>query len=337
MTLIRTIDAHAAGAPLRLVVEGFPAAEGDTLEDKRLWLERHADGLRRALLYEPRGHADMVGAVLTPPATPGAHAGCVFMHAGGFAPMCGHGIIAVATVAVERGLIGGATFGGECWRLVLDVPAATLDVVADVRMPDGANAPPRVERVRYSGLPAVVAAPNVDVGDGSRPMRADLVWHGGLYAVLDAEQLGTPLTLGTLPEMRRAARPVLDAVARKATAALPRGAGAPPLEGIVLTTASERADLRLVTIYTDGAVDRSPSGGGTAAALAVLDAMGLATEGEAVRVEGLAGGIFSARIAGRTMVGEKPAILPEIAGTAWITGEHTFVLDPADPFRFGLA
>ena len=104
----------------------------------------------------------------------------------------------------------------------------------------------------------------------------------------------------------------------------------------MLTTASDRADLRLVTIYSDGSIDRSPSGAGTASALAVLHAMGLAGDDTSVRVEGLAGGIFTARIAGRTTVGAEGAILPEVTGTGWITGEHTFLLDDDDPCREGL-
>lgn len=332
--LIDTIDAHAGGAPLRLVTSGFPTPEGDTLEEKRAWLDRHADELRRAVLAEPRGHADMVGAMLTTPCSPDAHAGCVFMHGGGFFGMCGHGVIAAVTIAIERDLISGSNSGGDRWPLRLDVPAGTLDVVAELE-PSEAVRKARVASVRYSGVPAAVVAPNLGVTAVSRRVRVDLVWHGGLYAVMDAEQLGVPLTLAAVAEMRRAAMPVLAAIPKAASTATTMGASH-ELDGLVLTTASEVADLRLVTVYADGVVDRSPSGGGTGAALALLDAMGLAPDDQLVRAEGLVGGVFTTRVLRRTTVEGVDAIVPETSGTAWITGEHRFVLDRADPFGFGI-
>src|SRR3989442_6809439 len=117
MLTLKTIDAHAAGEPLRLIVDGFPSPRGKTMLEKRAWVSRHADHLRRALMLEPRGHADMYGAILTEPVLPGSHAGVLFMHNEGYSTMCGHGVIAVTTMALERGLImpgtaapdGGAT------------------------------------------------------------------------------------------------------------------------------------------------------------------------------------------------------------------------------------
>ena len=128
---IRTIDAHTAGEPLRLVVDGLPAPEGSTMLERRAWARRHLDHLRRALMLEPRGHADMYGALLTEPVTPGAHAGVLFMHNEGWSTMCGHGVIAVATIAVERGLMWDAATGDgpsvELARRLRDPVALTLD------------------------------------------------------------------------------------------------------------------------------------------------------------------------------------------------------------------
>src|SRR4051812_23005202 len=142
MIRLKTIDAHAAGEPLRLIVDGFPSPRGKTMLDKREWVRTHADHLRRALMLEPRGHADMYGAILTEPVSPGSHAGVLFMHNEGYSTMCGHGIIAVTTIALERGLIlpGPAApdpaeqtvAGGDGASIVYDAPAGTIRARARV-------------------------------------------------------------------------------------------------------------------------------------------------------------------------------------------------------------
>ena len=123
MIRLKTIDAHAAGEPLRLIVEGFPSPQGRTMLDKREWVRKRADHVRRALMLEPRGHADMYGAVFTEPVSPGSHAGVLFMHNDGYSTMCGHGVIAVTTIALERGLI---VPGADGSTVVYDSPAGTI-------------------------------------------------------------------------------------------------------------------------------------------------------------------------------------------------------------------
>src|SRR5213083_2250235 len=128
MITLKTIDAHAAGEPLRLIVDGFPAPRGKTMLEKREWVRRHAAHFRRALMLEPRGHADMYGAVLTEPVSPGSHAGLLFMHNEGYSTMCGHGVIAVTTIAIERGLIVPGPSDGRAAgvSIVYDSPAGTI-------------------------------------------------------------------------------------------------------------------------------------------------------------------------------------------------------------------
>ena len=130
MIRIRTIDAHAAGEPLRLIVDGFPAPQGRTMLEKREWVRKRQDHLRRALMLEPRGHADMYGAILTEAVSPGSHAGVLFMHNGGYSTMCGHGIIGVTTIALERGLL---MPGGDGQTIVYDTPAGTIRARATLR------------------------------------------------------------------------------------------------------------------------------------------------------------------------------------------------------------
>src|SRR4029453_16091587 len=149
MLQLRTIDAHAAGEPLRLIVEGFPSPHGKTMLEKREWVRRHADHLRRALMLEPRGHADMYGAILTEPVSPGSHAGVLFMHNEGYSTMCGHGVMAVTTIALERGLL---VPGGDGCSVVFDSPAGTIRARATLTVGEAERAGPAggagsVERV----------------------------------------------------------------------------------------------------------------------------------------------------------------------------------------------
>lgn len=327
---LQTIDAHAAGAPLRLVVGGLPTLGGRTLEDKRRWLERRCDPLRRALVGEPRGHADMTAALLTEAAAPGVAAGVIFMHAGGFGGFCGHGIISVTTIALERGLV---TLPAGADALTFETLAGPVRVRAT--RSDGQGG--RVALVAYRAAPAWVAAAGVPVTVQGRAARADVAWASGYYAIADAELLGLPLGPEALPELRRAGLQALREIDAQRVVPPAADGAAPSLEGVVFTTASDRegADLRGVTIYADGSVDRSPSGSGTTAALAVLDAMGLAPADRPLVHESAWGTRFAARVTERVRDGGREAIVAEVEGSAWITGEHSFVLDESDPLRAG--
>src|SRR3954468_21926429 len=170
MLTLKTIDAHAAGEPLRLIVDGFPSPRGKTMLAKREWLRTHADHLRRALMLEPRGHADMYGAILTEPVMPGSHAGVLFMHNEGYSTMCGHGIIAVTTMALERGLL---MPGGDGVTVVYDAPAGTVRAKAKISTsgPDGG---PRVERVAFLNVPSFVLHGGLAVKLPTRTIRADV-------------------------------------------------------------------------------------------------------------------------------------------------------------------
>src|SRR5881394_1816445 len=151
MLTLKTIDAHAAGEPLRLIVDGFPSPRGQTMLDKREWVRTHADHLRRALMLEPRGHADMYGAIVTEPVSPGSHAGILFMHNEGYSTMCGHGVIAVTTIALERGIISP---GGNGDAIVYDSPAGTIR--ARATRAGQAGRAGRVERVAFQNVPSFV-------------------------------------------------------------------------------------------------------------------------------------------------------------------------------------
>jgi proline racemase len=329
--LIRTIDAHTAGEPLRLIVEGFPAVEGRTILEQREFVRENYDHLRRALMLEPRGHADMYGALLTPPEHPGSHAGVLFMHNEGYSTMCGHGIIAVTKIALERGLITAPREMDGSVRIVLDAPAGPIEAIASMRGD-------LVTSVRFRNVPSFVLHPAVAVRVGTREVRADVAFGGAFYAIVDAEVVGIPIVPERLADLRRVGMEIKHAVEKTVHVEHPLE---PQLQGVYGTIftgppSDERADLRNVTIFADAEVDRSPCGTGTAAVMAVLAAMGMLVEGEQVFThESIIGTRFRGRIVGAARVAELDAIIPEIEGEAYITGEHTFLIDERDPLKNG--
>ncbi len=330
MLRLKTIDAHAAGEPLRLIVDGFPSPRGKTMLAKREWVRANADHLRRALMLEPRGHADMYGAILTEPVAPGSHAGILFMHNEGYSTMCGHGIIAVTTMALERGLL---MPGGDGTTVVYDAPAGTVRARANLR----AGGETRVDSVAFLNVPSFVLHGGLAVKLASRTIRADVAFGGAFYAIVDSESVGLPIDAAHLPELRRAGMEIKNAIEAALTVVHPLDAGLTGIYGTIFTGPpnDEAADLRNVTIFADAEVDRSPCGTGTAAVMAVVEAMGLLGADRPFVHESLIGTRFKGRVASRTQIGELTAIVPEIEGSAWITGEHTFLVDETDPLRDG--
>jgi trans-L-3-hydroxyproline dehydratase len=330
---LRTIDAHAAGEPLRLIVEGFPAVDGATMLDKREWVRTRCDDLRQALMLEPRGHADMYGAILTEPERSGSDAGVLFMHNEGYSTMCGHGVIAVTTIALERGLL---TLRPGQTEILLDSPAGCIRARPACSGLAGAGLPERVERVAFTNVPSFVLAAGVPVALGSRQLLVDVAFGGAFYAVVDVESAGLAIDPRRLPELRRVGMAIKDAVEALVQVVHPLDSGLHGLYGTIFTgPATSTADLRNVTVFADAEVDRSPCGTGTSAVMAVLAAMGLLQSGATFTHESIVSTIFRGRIVEETSVGEHPAIVPEIEGSAWITGEHTFVIDNRDPLRGG--
>ena len=330
MVRVKTIDAHAAGEPLRLIVDGFPSPRGRTMLEKREWVLNHADHLRRALMLEPRGHADMYGAILTEPVSPGSHAGVLFMHNEGYSTMCGHGVVAVTTMAIERDLIWP---GGP--NLVLDAPAGPVVATPQVSEADGVR---RVSSVAFRNVPSFVYEAALPVTlPGGRTLLVDIAFGGAFYAIVDAEAAGLAVDAAKLPELRRLGTEVKLEVERLRQVVHPLDAGLKGIYGTIFTAPPRHADahLRNVTIFAEAEVDRSPCGTGTAAVMAVLSEMGVLGDDAPFVHESIVGTTFSGRIVGRQQIADRPAIVPEISGSAWITGEHTFLIDGEDPLKAG--
>ena len=325
---VRTIDAHAAGEPLRLVVEGFPAPAGASMLDKRAWVRRRHDRIRRALMREPRGHADMYGALLTEPVSAGAHAGVLFMHNEGYSTMCGHGIIAVVKIAVEEGLLH---LSDPAADIVLDTPAGAVRARAALR-DDG-----RVEAVSFVNVPSFVLRGGTPIDVDGRVVPVDVAFGGAFYAIVDGEAAGVPIRREELARLRALGGEIRDRVDKAVDVVHPTDPRLRGIYGTIFTGPPDREDahLRNVTVFADAQVDRSPCGTGTSAVMAVVDAMGLLDPAGRFVHESLIGTTFAGTVEDRTTVGDLAAIVPRIEGRAWITGRHEFLLDDDDPLCEG--
>lgn len=322
---LQCIEYHIGGQPVRVIVNGVPAPQGRTQRDKARWFERHADRFARAVVLAPRGHDDMSAVLLTEPSSSDAHAGLVFADAGGYPHLLSHGVMAAAAAAVERDLISTRDPEG---RLLFDTPAGRVTA-------SGANGSGAVV---IGSVPSFVHTPGHPVMVSGRPVLVDIAFGGEFYAIVDGEAAGVPVDLAHLPELRRLGRAICGAVNTAATVVHPLDASMAGVAGAIFTGPSrhEDAHLRSAVVSAAGTLDASPSGGGTTAVMAVLDAMGLLADGQAFVHESMNGSLLTGRLAGRASAGESAALLVEIEGRAWATGEQTWLLDHDDPFRDGV-
>lgn len=325
---VTTVDAHTAGEPLRVILGGFPRLEGGTiLARRRLARERH-DGLRTALMWEPRGHPDMYGCIVVPPVSEGADLGVLFTHNEGYSTMCGHGIIAVTMVVLELGLVAG---GEGSVRVGIDTPAGFVEAWG--RMEEG-----RVREVSFVNVPSFVAERGRTVAvPGVGEVRYDVAFGGAFYAFVDAASLGLALVPSEAGELIRIGRAIKAAVVASGQPVHPEDPDLGFLYGTIFVGAAHEAGnhSRNVCVFADGEVDRSPTGTGVSARLALHHARGEVSTGEEIRFESLLGTTFSGQVVGTTRVGSLDAVVSRVSGTAHITGRSDFFLDPEDPLRDG--
>lgn len=332
--VVRTVDYHTGGEPFRIVVEGAPAIEGRTVLERRRWALRHADHVRRLLIDEPRGHADMYGCFVTPPDDAGADLGVVFFHNEGYSTACGHGTIALVTWAIEEGRV--AADGPET-RVVVDVPSGRLECRAHL---DGG----RVTSVAFRNVPSWVLARGLEIPTTRGPIPIDVAYGGAFYGSVDVRAIGLDVSRASLPALialQRELRPALEARLD------PRHPHAPDLAGIygVIFWQSEPDEpgaalvQRNVTVFADGEVDRSPCGSGTSARLALLDAAtggGPLARGAALRHRSIVNSIFAGHVVGDgPEIGGRRTLVTEVEGSAFRTGRHAFELDPRDTLGTG--
>jgi proline racemase len=325
--LYTTIDAHAGGEPLRIVTGGIPPLKGDTILEKRAYFREHFDRIRRVLMHEPRGHHGMYGCIMTPPVSPDADFGVLFMHNEGLSTMCGHGIIAVVTAAIETGYVQAQE---ERQRVVIDSPAGKIIAHAVCK---GAE----VKAVSFENVPSFVYAKDVPVSLDGREFSVDIAFGGAFYAVVEAKDLGVSAEIEQLAALQRWGKAIKEQVEARVTVRHPLEPELAGIYGVIISDEPKKtgSHLRNVTVFADEQIDRSPCGTGTAARMAVLHQRGLLAIGERFVHEGIVGSQFIGTVIGTTKVGQFDAVLPTIEGKAFLTGLHQFVVDPTDPLGGG--
>ena len=325
---IKTIDAHTAGEPFRVIIEGVPELEGETILARRRFARENLDSLRRTLMWEPRGHADMYGCLVTDPISPGADLGVIFMHNEGYSTMCGHGIIGLVTVALETGML---PIQGAETRVGLDTPAGFVQATAYV---EGT----RVTRVRFVNVPSFALELDQELEvDGLGRINYDLAFGGAFYAYVQAEQAKVGLTEDHFRELIDRGVRIKAAVNKDRSIEHPLEPELGFLYGTIFTGPPSEGGIhsRNVCIFADGEVDRCPTGTGVSGRLAIEYKRGVLKLDEWIEIESIIGTRFRCRIVEETKVAGLTAVVPEVEGSAYITGRHEFLLDPRDPLKDG--
>jgi proline racemase len=324
---VTTLDYHTAGEPFRIVTGGVGPIPGATILEKRRYAQGRLDDLRALLVNEPRGHADMYGCFVTEPTSEHGDLGVLFFHNAGYSTACGHGTIALATAALETGMLLATE---PETRLVIDAPSGALPVVASV---EGG----RVRRVRFRNVPAFVEAEGLHVPTGRGQLQADLAFGGAFYASVAVEQLGLTVEPRHLPALIELGREVKRGLEAARDVVHPDEPELRDVYGVIFVQEEGRHPLtqRNVTVFADGEVDRSPCGSGTSARLALLHARGELATGEPLLHRSIVGTEFEGRVVEETEVAGRPAVVTEVAGSAFRTGEHRFVLEDDDPLGTG--
>ena len=321
-TRISTIDMHTGGEPLRVIIDGLPSIEGRTVLEKRRYFREHYDHLRTGLMWEPRGHADMYGAVLTSSAD--ADFDVFFLHNEGYSTMCGHAIIALTKLVVETQLV-------DKHEITFNVPAGKIR--ARARLSNS-----KVSEASFRNVPSFLYLRDqrVDVS-GIGSVQFDIAYGGAFYAFVDAQSAGLQLTPEHFDRIidygRRIKRAVMDQFSIKH----PFEEDLSFLYGTIFTAPAidPTHHSRNACIFAEGELDRSATGSGVSARAALHYAKGELGLNERVVIESILGSTMSVEVVEVTKFGPYDAVIPEVSGTASITGRNEFYFDPEDPFRNG--
>lgn len=325
---IKTIDMHTGGEPLRVIVDGIPEIEGKGILAKRRYFKENFDFIRKGLMWEPRGHADMYGAVITEPQSEDADFGTFFLHNEGYSTMCGHAILALCKLVLETGMIEKE---GDEPQLIIDAPPGKI--IAKVKRKNGI-----VERVSFFNVPSFVYAFNKEVYvEGIGSVIFDVAYGGAFYAFVEADSIGLNMDASNYLQQIDWGRKIKLAVMDQMEIKHPFEEDLSFLYGTIFISKAENTKnhSRNICIFANGEVDRSATGSGVSARAALHFAKGEIKIGESIRIESILGSTMDVEVIEETDFGPYKAVIPKVSGTAHFTGRHEFLFDPGDPFREG--
>lgn len=325
---ITTVEVHTGGEPFRIVTSGLPRLPGKTIVERRAWLLKNADDIRQALMFEPRGHADMYGGYLTEPVSPTADFGIIFLHNEGYSDHCGHGVIALATAAVELGWIERQS---PETRVGIDAPCGFIE--AFVKW-DGSHA----NGVRFINVPSFIYKRDVTVTTPSYgEVTGDVAYGGAFYFYTSGKPHGLTIRESSIEELKKFGAEVKIAANQAFPVAHPEIPEINHIYGTIIDGDPRHATSTQANccIFADREVDRSPTGSGTAGRTAQLYLRGQLTRDDVLVNESVIGSVFSARVIEETEVNGIPAVIPEVSGTAYIYGHCTWTIDERDPLTYG--
>jgi proline racemase len=323
---IQTIDMHTGGEPLRVLINGLPEIKGRNILEKRSYFREHLDFIRTGTMFEPRGHADMYGAVITEPVTEDGDFGVFFLHNEGYSTMCGHAIIALTKLVIETGLIK-----KEGPEVILNIDAPPGRIVSTAWLNNGI-----VERIVFRNVPSfvLIAGKEIEIGAG-RKVSYDVAYGGAFYAFVDDP--GLELGIGNAMNLIALGRKIKDAVSTGHDIVHPFEDDLGFLYGTIFTGEAMESDnhSRNVCIFADGELDRSATGSGVSARAAIHYSRGELSLGEWITIESILGTTMQVRVAEQTQFGPHKAVIPEVSGMAHFTGRSEFWFDPEDPLKEG--
>jgi proline racemase len=329
--MFSTIDTHTCGDPTRTVIGGIPHIPGKTIAEKMTYLKENRDEIRQVLMFEPRGNEVQSGVILTEPCTPGTDVGVIYIEVGGYLFMCGHDTIGVATALIESGMMDVIE---PVTEISLDTPAGVVNVKVKV---ENSTA----KEVTFANAPSFLFASDIEIDlPGIGAIKVDVSYGGLYYVIVNADDIGISPAKKEIKELIRIGTMIRDQVNQKVTVFHPENPLINEVTHVLFSADPQHpeATMRNAVVIPPGSVSRSPCGTGTCAKLAQLHAKGMLKINEYFGHESATTGtLFKSRILSETQVGEFTAVLTEVTGSAYVTGMHTFVIDPDDPLQNGFS
>ncbi|BAQ12881.1 putative proline racemase [Clostridium botulinum] len=320
------VDTHTVGEFTRVVLSGFPEMPGNTMIEKKKYLEEHCDEYRKALMFEPRGHHDMFGSIVTKPINSEADYGVIYMDTGGYLNMCGHGTIGTVTAIIEAGLVEAKEPYTE---VILDAPAGLIRTKAEVK---GG----KVVSVTLTNVPAFLYKENLETVIDGKKVKYDISFGGSFFALCDVTQIGLDIIPENIPALTEFGMRLIENANKENKMQHPElDITSVDLAELYCPTSTPGCDMRNVVIFGDYMADRSPCGTGTSAKLATLYRRGKIGIGEPFVYESFIKTTFKGVIKEESKVGEFPAVIPQITGSAYLTGISTYIIDNDDPLKYG--